>query len=169
MRNNIKGFTLMELMVTISIFSLLLGYFAIFFSNEIKLYSSKDNDIELRQDARIAVDRIVSKIRSKNGLTFAINPVDNTISEVYQGSEIIINTTPEDDSHGEINFVLDSQKGYGELRDQNNNKIADNISGIILTSEKIGSDYLISIEIRCKNKKNANEMVYKTAVRMYDY
>ena len=167
MKNNKKGFTLLELMVTISIFSLLLGYFSLFFSNEIKLYSSKDNDIELRQDARIAIDRIVSKIRSKNGLTFVTRP-DETISAIYEGSNIIINTTP-NDFQGEINFAFDEAKGYGELKDKYGNKIVNNISNIVLTKEKIGSNYLINVEISCKHKKTDEEKDYSTAVRMYDY
>lgn len=164
MKNN-KGFTLLEVIITIGIIGLLMGFFTTFFSNEIKLYYSKDNDIELKQDARIAIDRIVSKIRSKNGLTFTPGP-DGT-GVIYKGSSILINTT-KNDIEGEINFSFDDTKGYGEIRDSSGNRIANYIKDFKLEKQDIpDTEGLVKIIICCGNNKTSEIKEYSTVVRMY--
>lgn len=166
MKKNVRGFTLLEVVVVIGIFGMIMGYFTLFYSNEIKMYFSKDNDIELKQDARIAIDRIVSKIRSNNELSFIPGP-DGT-GVVYKGTDILINTT-KNDSDGEINFSFDSAAGFGEIRDSFGNKIADNIKDFKLEKEDIsGTDGLIKILISCGNAKTTEVKQYSTAVRIFN-
>lgn len=170
MKNNQKGFTLLELLVTIGMFSLVIGYFTLFFSNEIRVYYSKDNDIELKQDGRIAIDRLVSKIRSKNGLSFISRP-DDTIEKIYEGSNIVVNTekNPPVDEMGEISFTFSDAKGYGELVDKEGNRIIGNISGFVITKRDIEDHSLVKIAISCKSGKTASVKEYTTAVRAYGY
>lgn len=163
MRSTIKGFTLVELMITIGILSLIFGYFMIYYYNEIRLYHSKDTDIELKQDARIAIDKIVSKIRSNYGLTYAPGPDGTGI--IYKGTQIIINTT-KNDPNGEINFWFDNAKGYGEIRNETGQKIVGNIKDFKLEKQDIGNGTLIKIIVSVGKNNTSTLKQFSTAVRL---
>ncbi len=165
MKGNSRGFTLLEVVVTIGILSLILGYFTAFYRNEINLYFSKDNDIELKQDARIAMDRIVSKIRMTENLSFS--PGTEGTGVIYQGALVIINTT-KNEPIGEINYYYDSSKEYGEIRDASGNRIAGNIKEFRLDRVDIpGTDGLVQITISCGNNRSTFVKTYSTSVRMH--
>lgn len=161
MKDNVKGFTFLELMVTIGILGLVLSYIMVYFSNEIRLYYSKGNDIELKQDGRIAMDRIVSKIRMKTDLSFG--PGSDGTGIVYEGPQILINTTKNDPA-GEINFEFNNAKGYGEIKDSFGNRIAGNIKDF--TIEKDSELELIRITIWCGNNKSTTVRQYSTEIRL---
>lgn len=164
MKNN-KGFTLLEVIITIGILSIVMGFFTTFFSNEIRLYFSKDNDIEFKQDARIALDRIVEKVRVNNGLSFAVDSNGNGI--IYKGTNILVNSVP-NDSNGEINFFINDGAPYGEIRDGGNNRIANYIKQYKLEKTTVtGSDVLIRIIITTGNEKPDNDKKYTTVVRLW--
>ena len=163
--NNNKGFTLLEVIVTIGILSIVLGYFTTFFSNEIRFYYSKDNDIEFKQDARIALDRIVTKIRSNNGLVFETDENENGI--ISKEGVILINSVKNTDSNGEINFYCEDGAAYGELRDNDEKTIVNYVKAFAL--EKISvtlTDNLVKITITTGNEKADNDKTYSTVVRL---
>lgn len=165
MKNN-KGFTLIELMITISIFSMVIGYYTLFFRNEINLYYSKGNSIELGQDARIALDRIVTKIRNYNGLTF--QPGINGTGVIYNGSQVLINTMP-NDPNGDINFSYDTFKGYGEIRDKMGYRIVNYIKNFRIDFQDIpGTSGLVTITITCGNDQSSSTKQYSISVRLSD-
>ena len=158
MKDNIKGFTLLELMITIGILSIVLGNFTLYFSSQIRFYFYRDNDIELKQDARIALDRIVSKVRSKDNLAFGVGSSGEGI--IYEGPEIVINTVKNEHS-GEIYYDYDNNA----IRDSEGNKISGNIKDFKL--EKDPALSLIKITILCGNSRATSDREYSTAVRMY--
>ncbi len=165
MKSNNRGFTLLEVMVTIGILGLVLGYFTSFYRNEINLYFSKDNDIELKQDARIAMDRIVSKIRMTENLSYEAG-TDGT-GVICQGAQVIVNTT-RNEPVGDINYYYDSGKEVGEIRDASGNRIAGNVKDFRLDRIDIpGTDGLVEITISCGNNKSESVKTYSTAVRMH--
>ncbi|MGE5328871.1 MAG: PilW family protein [Deltaproteobacteria bacterium] len=165
MGKNCKGFTLLEVMITIGIFSLVMGYFMVYYTHEIKQYYSKENELELKQDARIALDRVVTKIRSNSGLRLE-SEADKTVNSIINEDDVVIINTVQNQANGEINFSYDSAKGYGELRDSGRNKIVGNISEF---SIKIASDndQILIIKIACKNGKSDKKKEYTTAVRLH--
>ena len=162
MRDNIKGFTLLEVLITIGLLSLVLGYIMVFFGNEIRLYYSKDNDIELKQDARIALDRIALKLRSRNGLTFQAGSDSGMI---YEESAVIINTTKYDPS-GEINYDFDKRQ-INEYRDSANYKLVGNIEDFRIEQVDVSdTQKLINIIIETKNSRTDTVKEYRTSVRL---
>jgi len=165
MRKNCKGFTLLEVMVTIGIFSLVIGYFMIYYTHEIKQYYSKENEIELKQDARIALDRVVTKIRSNVGLSLEAE-ADGTVQKIINEDDVVIINTEQNGTNGEINFSYDSAKGYGELRDASGNKIVGNINEFSIKVDPDNNQILI-IRIACKNAKSDKKKEYTTAVRLH--
>lgn len=165
MGKNCKGLTLLEVMVTIGIFSLVIGYFMIYYTHEIKQYYSKENEIELKQDARIALDRVSTKIRSSSGLSLDAE-ADGTVKRIIDEDEVVIINTEQNGTDGEINFSYDSAKGYGELRDSAGNKIVGNISVFSIKVDPDNNQILI-IKIACKNGKSDKEKEYTTAVRIH--
>lgn len=165
-----KGFTLLEVMITVAILSIVMAAFMTFFGNEIRVYFSKDNEIELKQDARIALDRITTKIRSNNGLSFRDGPSSGII---YKNDVIpLIDTTKDPNlriSTAEINFDYNETLGYGEIKDGSGNKIVGNIKDFKLEKDPELGDKLIKITISCINDKTSEAKEYSTSVRMYSY
>lgn len=165
MKKCTRGFTLLEVVITLGILIFVMGYFSSYFSSEIRLYYAKDNQIELKQDARIALDRVMGKIRSENGLSFVPGP--NGTGVIYKGSQIIINTT-KNDLNGEINYSFEPEKGYGKISDAAGNKIVDNIQEFKLEKQDIsGAGSLIKILISCKSNRLDDVKQYSTSVRMF--
>lgn len=162
---NQKGFTLLEVIITLGILSMVMGYFFLYFSSEISLYYANDNEMELKQDARIALDRIVGKIRSNNGLVYVPGPEGSGV--IYKGTDILINTT-KNDSNGEINYYFDNDKTFGQIRNSTGKVIADNIKEFRLEKEEIpGTEGLIKIYIISGNNKTDETKNFSTSVRMY--
>lgn len=175
--NNNKGFTLLEVILTIAIMSLVMGYFTTFFSNEIRFYYSKDNDIQLKQDARIAMDRVVTKLRKNIGLRIEEVPDVNgdNYGVIYRSdNSVFINSTkfemgtePPTGSKGEINFYFDEQKGYGELKDESSNTIANNIKDFKLSNfAVVNNQTLVKIYLKSGNGSTQNDKEYSTVVRL---
>lgn len=160
-----SGFTLLEVVVTIGIFSLILGYIMTYFSHEIRQYSSKENLIELKQNGRIALDRVVTKIRSYSGLILQTRG-DGTISTIKDENDVVVINTDENASDGEIRYSYDSGKGFGELLDSSGNKIVGNIKQFSIIRDP-ENDQLLLITIICGNNRNDDERSYSTAVRLH--
>lgn len=165
MGNSRNGFTLLEVIVTIGIFSLVIGYFMIYFTHEIKQYYSKENDIEIKQDARIALDRIVTKIRSNTGLMLETK-ADGTVVRIKNQDDSVIINTSQADADGEINYYYDSSKNNGELRDINGNKIVGNIKEFLIKRDN-DNDQILIITISCGNQRSDENKTYSTAVRLH--
>jgi len=160
-----KGFTLLEVVVSLGVFSLVLGYFMIYFTHEIKQYYSKENEIELKQDARIALDRIVTKIRSNVGLTLETE-ADGTVSKIQNEDSVIIINTNQNETDGEINYSFDSAKGYGQLRDTSGNKIVGNVKEFTIKRDT-ENDQILTITISCGNSRSDEVKIYTTATRLH--
>lgn len=163
MKNSARGFTLLEVMVTIGIFGLVLSSFMVYYSNEIRQYYSKENTIELRQSARIALDRVATKIRSSVGLAVTTDGEGNVSAIKDYEDNLIINTGSS--SGGEINY--DSDKD--ELVDGSGNKIAGNITDFTITPNETNAQ-LLAITIKVGNaraERTTGEKSYTTAVRLH--
>lgn len=160
-----RGFTLLEVIITLGILSIVFGYFMLYFSSEIRMYYTNDQEIELKQGTRIAIDRIVTKIRSNNDLSFVPGPEGTGV--IYKGGNILINTT-KNDVNGEINYYYDSTKGFGQIRNFSGRVISDNIKEFRLDKEDIPeTEGLIKISIKSGNNKDDTTEEYSTSVRMY--
>jgi prepilin-type N-terminal cleavage/methylation domain-containing protein len=165
MKSN-KGFTLIEVIFTLGILSIVIGYFMLYFVKEISLFHMNDDDIRLNQDARIAVDRIVTKIRTNNGLTFQAGPSGTGM--ILKNENILINTA-KNDAVGEINYYFDDTKGYGQIRNSDGNVIADNIKDFRLEYEALpNSPGLVKIIVVSGNNKTSTTNQYSTTIRIYN-
>jgi len=160
-----KGFTLLEVVVSLGVFSLVLGYFMIYFTHEIKQYYLKENEIELKQDARIALDRIVTKIRSNVGLILETE-ADGTVLKIQNEDSVVIINTNQNETDGEINYSFDSEKGYGQIRDASGNKIVGNIKEFTIKRDT-ENDQILIITISCGNNRSDEVKTYTTATRLH--
>ncbi|SHI17891.1 PulJ/GspJ family protein [Desulfosporosinus lacus] len=65
-KNSTQGFTLIEVMIAISIFGLLLLYASQFMRSEIRVYESASEQNEVEQKARVAMMHILDEVRLNN-------------------------------------------------------------------------------------------------------
>lgn len=64
-----KGFTLMELVVSVGVMAVLLGVLSVMLKQGTDIYKAVEASISVRQDARNAMERIVRETRESNGST----------------------------------------------------------------------------------------------------
>jgi prepilin-type N-terminal cleavage/methylation domain-containing protein len=83
MRN--RAFTLIEVLVSLAIFSGLFLALALILTTGKQIYSSVTNSILLRQNARNAMDRIVREVRESNASIVTSTTTDPPISTISFG------------------------------------------------------------------------------------
>lgn len=74
-----NGFTILEVVVSISIFTILILLTAAFFSLSQKSYNTGVNGNELTQNARVSLDRISREIRQSTGIITALSATSTEI------------------------------------------------------------------------------------------
>jgi prepilin-type N-terminal cleavage/methylation domain-containing protein len=68
--NNKKGFSLIELMVTLALLSIMIIGLVTFFGGGIRSWITGNNQLRSQREARMAMDRMVKEMRSGESVTF---------------------------------------------------------------------------------------------------
>ena len=158
-----KGFTLIETILALMLFSIIAITFIPISINHMSIYDRLDETLFIQQNARFALNYIEKRIRECNYQKTTYIPQDKTIeSENYYGEKIWIDLSG--DKRHNSNTMLYFYKEYGQLRVNKNgehNVLYTLIKDIIPTeivpgellqikviAEKI--DYSITTTIRLK-------------------
>jgi prepilin-type N-terminal cleavage/methylation domain-containing protein len=80
---NNKGFSLIELLVSMAILSLILGALAVLFSGSTKSYMSQSKTIEMQNSARLTMDFVARTIRSSSTVAIAGSACNNSITATF--------------------------------------------------------------------------------------
>ncbi|AFM42324.1 prepilin-type N-terminal cleavage/methylation domain-containing protein [Desulfosporosinus acidiphilus SJ4] len=154
-QNSTRGFTLLEVMIALSIFSLLLLYASQFMHSEISGYNSASKQNELEQKERIAMMQLLDELRLNCYTYFKSTSTNQGIYQYAnaaaaasesQGDNdpcLIFIQTPDSEDQPppstKIFFEYDQSKAAGSLwylKDEfNKYLIADDIAQINLTSD----------------------------------
>ena len=81
-----KGFTLLELMIAISIFAIVSGFIYKTFFSQIKQSVGFNNNIDIQYNVNKALNLLSAKLRNSNNITLSGSPT----SQVLSGSRVII-------------------------------------------------------------------------------
>ena len=150
-----SGFTLLEVMIAVSIFGFLMLYVSQFMRLEVRLFDKATREDTLEQSTRFAMLHIMDKIRVTRNPTFVPGPANN--SGIYNGSICIINLNPEAPAvlpDGTIYY-------YGNKlmfkKDSQDYLMADHIRSITFALEGGSSSRLLKIDISAQNPINTND------------
>ncbi|MCL4457190.1 MAG: prepilin-type N-terminal cleavage/methylation domain-containing protein [Nitrospirae bacterium] len=81
---NNKGFSLIELLISMAILGLILGGLAVLFSGNTKSYMSQSEIVEMQDSARLAMDFVARMLRSNSGsVTIAGIACNNSITATF--------------------------------------------------------------------------------------
>ena len=133
-----KGMTLIELMVTMVIFSIIILGLVVFFSGGVKSWISGQYQLEAQRNARQAMESMVREIR--HGRT--VEDTSDSISIVF--------VTPFDGSP-EINYHLDTASGIGILY-RNTNPIIDDVQSLSFTYLDNADNVIPTSDLEFSNK-----------------
>jgi prepilin-type N-terminal cleavage/methylation domain-containing protein len=161
---NIKGFTLIELMVVVSILSFVIIGLVTFFGGGIRSWISGQNQLEAQREARMAVDRMVKEIREAN--------------KVYNGYENGIEVSYPSD-FGKSNVSYDLNVATGVITRNNTNEVIDHIpdGGFIIeyydnksnpVAPSVASKIKIILQVDVDNDNNTDINI-ETEVNLRNY
>ena len=183
-RNSTQAFTLLEVMITISIFGLLMLYASQFMRSEVNVFQSVSRQNEVEQKARIAMMHIVDEVRLTN-LTFYKSTSNNQgiyryanaaaaalRDETDSTSLIFIKLPSSSDSppsSAKVFFDYDNSEGEGTLWYIKNGfqyLIADEISQLSIIPDAT-DEHLVKIDIIVGGKNRSRPYELLTWVRLY--
>lgn len=179
---NTRGFTLIEVMLAISIFGLLLLYASQFMRSEINVFRSVSRQNEVEQKARSSMMHILDEVRLNN-FTFYKATSNNqgiyryadavsaaTTNELNSTCLIFINLQPSSDPPpSSVKVLFDYENAEGKLWYLNNGSkylIADEISKISMISDGRDS-HLVKIDITAGGQNGSKPYELLSWIRLY--
>lgn len=127
-----KGFTLVELMLTVSVFSIFTFFMYRTFFDEQKFFVSLHRQIDLQYNANTALEYICGALRNNVGLFFDVN--NDKI--VYSDDKNVLMDFSGTIKNGEINLYLEDKT----LKDKVRNTLCRNVESVEVTPIVIASD-----------------------------
>lgn len=163
MKSN-NGFTLLELMVTISILGIMLIFMSRLLGLNVKLFRMTEGNAEYRDSARIAANSILTVVRENSNVGLDVSTA-GVISK--PSSEVVLdyksNSSNSNVNHAKLWYYFEPDKfgtgnGYGELRDIDNKTIATYIRSLnIEDRDTIEQWPYIKITIEAGKRMDASE------------
>lgn len=144
-RNNTQGFTLIEVMIAISIFGLLLLYASQFMRSEIHGFESTSRQNELEQKARIAMMHILDEVRLNNRTFY------KSTSSISQEIRLYANVTkatatPKDET-GSASLIFINTQTTAIVQSPTAKVFFDQMKGELWYQKDSVNRYLIADEI----------------------
>lgn len=170
-KNNIKGFTLVELLVVLGLGSIILTMVFSFFMNNLKSFDRSEDELDLQYNSQYAMDYITEIANQAKGISY-IESIDYTnmtaSNEAVSINQITFVVEYSDESTGNVSFSIDSSQNQLNSSDSVNsianyieeiivtpwnNESFNQTSGVILRIKltKRGSDKLIESQINFRN------------------
>jgi prepilin-type N-terminal cleavage/methylation domain-containing protein len=151
-----KGFTLIEVMISLGIFVLFSGYMYRTFFNQIRLYSSVNNKNHTQYSGRNAVNIIMDVIRKSDKIVEHVptivakepnlpsGSIEKVIAPDSTGKKRLLIDLNEDDSYtADVNYSYIDKT----LTDADGNILCSEISSLILRYDEITKVITINAEI----------------------
>lgn len=182
--NGPQGFTLIEVMITISIFGLLMLFASQFMRSEIKVFQSVSRQNDVQQKARTAMMHIVDEIRLNKFTFYKYSSYDQGIYRYENATKaeskdptnstclIFINLPPLSEPappSAKVIFDYGNSEGEGTLWYSKNGVkylIADEISQLSIVSDPTDA-HLVKINIIVGGKNGSYPYELLTWVRLY--
>lgn len=139
-----RGFTLLEVMLTVAIIAIVAASAGALLKNNIKLFNQKDTELEAAQNARVVMAKVVELIRGQDSLT--ISQTGGAVGTVRGGAgQLLVSLSPP--AGGEAcELYYDSAAGQAKkIAGGSEYLIAEQITEFKMT--ETGSGKLIKIEI----------------------
>lgn len=115
-----KGFTLIELMIALSVFTLIIGYMYKVYFDELESLNSISGKSQNQYDGSIAMNHIIEVIRSGSNVSLAESTV------IDGNGTILIDISGTPNSSAELYF----DKNESSLKDKNGSTISKGIQSI---------------------------------------
>ena len=160
---NKKGFTIIELVIAISLISVLILISSNFLNYNIRSYRDTNDYYKHKIEARYAMDKVVLEINRNYGISY------NNGKVLGSDASVLVNSTPNELS-GNIQFYFDADRygigdGYGEIRGVNGESIIKNIKEFTIESPETN---IIKILIKTGKENDKKTFQLITYVRLYD-
>lgn len=157
---NRQAFTLIEVLVSLSIFACLLLALTEVLLGGNKIYSAVMDSIELREHARNAMDRIVREVRESSSTTVTVDP-DNAGSYIlsFRGPRYLVAGVSQP-----IEYSLSDRKIYREFPPSTSVPIAIDVDQLYFN--KSGSQLDILIRTAMTSDGRPIEFTLNQKVRM---
>ncbi len=167
-KKNCSGMTLIELMVVITILSMVILGLVSFFGGGIRSWISGQNQLQAQREARIALDRMVREIREANRVIEGSNSFEKGIEVSF----------PKDFNRNNLVFRYDESSQ--SIRTGNNNILLDNVppggfvisyfdsSGVSCLPDKNASKIAVSIEVDI-DRNNSPDISLRTEINLRNY
>ncbi len=176
MKKGSSGFTLLELMIAISIFGFLMFYISQLLRQEIRMYSAATHQNEVQQKARTAMMHILDEVRLHPFTYYSSTPDSGVYyyDSVQQGNiECLIDVTPADLSNLPLGTELyyDSPNHSIRFRDNQNNPnnpylVSDEIYSISILPVN-GDVHFVKIDLVAGDPSTPQTFELLTWVRLY--
>lgn len=162
MVKNNNGFTLIELMITISLFGIVLLSMGSLLNYNISSFSKDSTYYKYKLDARYAMNKVINEIKKNYGTSFDLGKVKAS------DLTVLINSN-KNDAVGNIYYFYDPDRygigdGYGELRGQSGETIVKNIKDF--TIESINAN-LVKVTIKAGRDNSSRIFTIATYVSLY--
>ncbi len=109
-KNNIQGFTFIEILITLSLAGVILALVFSFFINNLKNFNRAEHEVGLQYNGQFAVDYITNIASQSKGISFveSIDRVDKTsTSDRVNVKQITFIVENADESTSDISFSID--------------------------------------------------------------
>lgn len=171
-----KGYTLVEVMVAITIFAMIAASVALLYGRGYISYSQESQRIEVQENLRTALNRMSREIRqalpldqipsqTKSNLASILGQTPTEPVSLKNNNEKIVFVINDNGSEKIISYYYDSvgKEIQRSVNGSGNNPVASNITGLKFNYDS--SNYTVGIEVKGK-KMNSGEVVLRTKVRL---
>lgn len=146
-----KGFTLLEIMIALTIFSTFSVFMYRFFADEQKSIIAKHRQMDMHYSALMVMDYIESTIRNNPGLLYDSNVVYKDSTKAYG----LINVTGTNSPVSDYYFESTTKS----FKDKGGNTISQGIESISISVDSLDMN-LINVEITMSYGSGARELRY---------